>query len=252
MFPLCAVLLFFLFSFFFFLDFFNIFCVWNLFGFTLRETYFTFIFRVEKSVWWAGLKALHFKSLYLEFFFPPNTPYLTLLSHKCQQMTRESIKAAKILLAISQTLVWYHQSSIIHELVAETHVSQVTHSCLATTLMIVLMHTCLPLAAMHHHHNLKIAVSGQHRLIWGIILYFYRSETTSGSEHNFAQMHTVPLAANKCAAVVILDLYTRPTSPVDTSKASVRPDYFHSTRRACTRALGYVSWLFCRHFVKTP
>jgi hypothetical protein len=65
----------------------------------------------------------------------------------------------------------------------------------------VLLHTCLPLAAMRHHHNLKIVVSGQHRLIWGIIIYFHRSETTSGSEHNFAQVHTVPLAANKCARV---------------------------------------------------
>ena len=29
------------------------------------------------------MKALHFKALYLEFFFPPKTPYLTLLSHIC-------------------------------------------------------------------------------------------------------------------------------------------------------------------------
>ena len=69
--------------FFFFRFFFNFFCVWNFLVFTLRETCFTFIFRVEKSVWWAGLKALHFKALYLEFFFPPKTPYLTLLSHIC-------------------------------------------------------------------------------------------------------------------------------------------------------------------------
>jgi hypothetical protein len=46
----------------------------------------------------------------------------------------------------------------------------------------VLLHTCLPLAAMLHHHNLKIAASGQHWLIWGIIIYFHRSETTSGSD----------------------------------------------------------------------
>ena len=65
----------------------------------------------------------------------------------------------------------------------------------------LLLHTCLPLAAMHHHHNLKIAASGQHRLIWGIIICFYRSGTTSGSKHNFAQVTTVPLAANKCAGV---------------------------------------------------
>ena len=54
---------------------------------------------------------------------------------------------------------------------------------------------------MRHHHNLKIAVSGQHRLIWGMIIYFHRSETTSGSEYNFAHVHTGPLAANKCAGV---------------------------------------------------
>ena len=29
--------------------------------------------------WWAGL---NFKALYLEFFFPPKTPYLTLFSHR--------------------------------------------------------------------------------------------------------------------------------------------------------------------------
>ena len=63
--------------------FFNIFCVWNFFVFTLRETCFTFIFRVEKSAWWAGLKALHFKALYLEFLTAHRTGYLTLLSHIC-------------------------------------------------------------------------------------------------------------------------------------------------------------------------
>ena len=46
---------------------------------------------------------------------------------------------------------------------------------------LLLLHTRLPLAAMRHHHNLKIAVSGQHRLIWGTVVYFHRSETTSGS-----------------------------------------------------------------------
>ena len=46
----------------------------------------------------------------------------------------------------------------------------------------VLLHTRLPLVAMRHHYNLKIVVSGQHLLIWGIIIYFHRSETTSGSE----------------------------------------------------------------------
>ena len=73
----------------------------------------------------------------------------------------------------------------------------------ATLVPTLLLHTYLLLAAMSHHHNLRIAVSGQHRLIWGIIIYFHRSKTTSGSGHNFAQVHTVPLAANKCAGVAI-------------------------------------------------
>ena len=50
----------------------------------MRETCFTFIFRVKKSVWWAALKAHHFKALYLEFLTAHRTEYLTQPSRNSQ------------------------------------------------------------------------------------------------------------------------------------------------------------------------
>ena len=63
-----------------FLWIFFYFFVSGIFLFLLWENFLsTFFFQLNVNRW-AGL---NFKAIYLEFFFPPKTPYLTLLSHIC-------------------------------------------------------------------------------------------------------------------------------------------------------------------------